>query len=49
MSLAKKMHLLSSNAVSRAARAGSEGDSFRVLTQDIQLLGDDVLACVKLY
>lgn len=40
--LAKQMHLLSSNAVSSAARAGSEGDAFRVLTQDIQLLGDDV-------
>ena len=44
--LAKQMHLLSSNAVSSAARAGSEGDAFRVLTQDIQLLGDDVSACI---
>jgi len=44
--LAKQMHLLSSNAVSSAARAGSEGDAFRVLTQDIQLLGDDVSDCI---
>lgn len=44
--LAKKMHLLSSNAVSSAARAGSEGDAFRVLTQDIQLLGNDVTASI---
>lgn len=44
--LAKQMHLLSSNAVSSAARAGSEGDAFRVLTQDIQLLGDDVSHCI---
>jgi len=45
--LAKQMHLLSSNAVSSAARAGSEGDAFRVLTQDIQLLGDDVSVCIS--
>jgi len=45
--LAKQMHLLSSNAVSSAARAGSEGDAFRVLTQDIQLLGDDVSSCIS--
>ncbi len=44
--LAKQMHLLSSNAVSSAARAGSEGDAFRVLTQDIQLLGDEVSHCI---
>lgn len=44
--LAKQMHLLSSNAVSSAARAGSEGDAFRVLTHDIQLLGDDVSHCI---
>jgi methyl-accepting chemotaxis protein len=44
--LAKQMHLLSSNAVSSAARAGSEGDAFRVLTQDIQLLGDEVSQCI---
>lgn len=44
--LAKQMHLLSSNAVSSAARAGSEGDAFRVLTQDIQLLGDEVSLCI---
>ena len=44
--LAKQMHLLSSNAVSSAARAGSDGDAFRVLTQDIQLLGDDVSSCI---
>jgi methyl-accepting chemotaxis protein len=44
--LAKQMHLLSANAVSSAARAGSEGDAFRVLTQDIQLLGDDVSRCI---
>ena len=44
--LARQMHLLSSNAVSSAARAGSEGDAFRVLTQDIQLLGDEVSACI---
>eukprot|EP00581_Thalassiosira_minuscula_P038263 CAMPEP_0184471924 /NCGR_PEP_ID=MMETSP0740-20130409/106620_1 /TAXON_ID=385413 /ORGANISM="Thalassiosira miniscula, Strain CCMP1093" /LENGTH=66 /DNA_ID=CAMNT_0026848445 /DNA_START=145 /DNA_END=341 /DNA_ORIENTATION=- len=37
--LLKQMHLLSSNAVSSAARAGSEGDAFRVLTQAIQQLG----------
>ena len=40
------MHLLSSNAVRSAARAGSEGDAFRVLTQDIQLLGDEVSECI---
>ncbi len=45
--LAKQMHLLSSNAVSSAARAGSEGDAFRVLTQDIQLLGDEVSRCIE--
>ncbi|PHS25747.1 MAG: hypothetical protein COA83_04865 [Methylophaga sp.] len=45
--LAKQMHLLSSNAVSSAARAGSEGDAFRVLTQDIQLLGDEVSDCIN--
>ncbi|MFW5451232.1 MAG: hypothetical protein ACKE9I_06500 [Methylophagaceae bacterium] len=45
--LAKQMHLLSSNAVSSAARAGSDGDAFRVLTQDIQLLGDDVSHCIN--
>jgi methyl-accepting chemotaxis protein len=45
--LAKQMHLLSSNAVSSAARAGSEGDAFRVLTQDIQLLGEDVSHCIN--
>jgi len=44
--LAKKMHLLSSNAVSSAARAGTEGNAFRVLTQDIQLLGDEVSICI---
>jgi methyl-accepting chemotaxis protein len=44
--LAKQMHLLSSNAVSSAARAGSKGDAFRVLTQDIQLLGDEVSHCI---
>lgn len=37
--LLRQMHLLSSNAVSAAARAGSEGDAFRVLTQGIQELG----------
>ena len=45
--LAKQIHLLSSNAVSSAARAGSEGDAFRVLAQDIQLLGEDVSHCVN--
>jgi len=45
--LAKQMHLLSSNAVSSAARAGTEGDAFRVLTQDIQLLGDEVSHCIS--
>lgn len=45
--LAKKMHLLSSNAVSSAARAGSDGNAFRVLTQDIQLLGDDVSGSIN--
>ncbi len=40
--LLKQMHLLSSNAVSSAARAGSEGDAFRVLTQAIQQLGQDI-------
>jgi len=45
--LAKQMHLLSSNAVSSAARAGSEGDAFRVLTHDIQLLGEDVSDCIE--
>jgi len=44
--LAKQMHLLSSNAVSSAARAGTEGNAFRVLTQDIQLLGDEVSECI---
>lgn len=45
--LAKNMHLLSSNAVCSAARAGSEGDAFRVLTQDIQLLGEEVSDCIS--
>lgn len=40
--LLRQMHLLSSNAVSAAARAGSEGDGFRVLTQAIQELGQEV-------
>lgn len=39
--LLKQMHLLSSNAVSAAARAGSEGDAFRVLTHAIQELGQE--------
>ncbi|GLP99982.1 MAG TPA: hypothetical protein EYM37_06095 [Methylophaga aminisulfidivorans] len=38
----KKMRLLASNAVSAAARAGSEGDAFRVLTQGIQELGLEI-------
>ena len=45
--LAKQMHLLSSNAVSSAARAGSDGNAFRVLTQDIQLLGDDISGSIN--
>lgn len=40
--LLRQMHLLSSNAVSAAARAGSEGDAFRVLTQGIQELGQGI-------
>jgi methyl-accepting chemotaxis protein len=44
--LARKMHLLSSNAVCSAARAGSEGDAFRVLTQDIRYLSEDVSSCI---
>lgn len=40
--LLRQMHLLSSNAVSSAARAGSDGDAFRVLTQAIQQLGQDI-------
>lgn len=40
--LLRQMHLLSSNAVSAAARAGSEGDAFRVLTQAIQQLGQEI-------
>lgn len=40
--LLRQMHLLSSNAVSSAARAGTEGDAFRVLTQAIQQLGQDI-------
>ncbi|MTI63232.1 hypothetical protein [Methylophaga sp.] len=40
--LLRQMHLLSSNAVSAAARAGSEGDAFRVLTQGIQELGQNI-------
>lgn len=40
--LLKQMHLLSSNAVSAAARAGSEGDAFRVLTHGIQELGQEI-------
>lgn len=40
--LLKQMHLLSSNAVSAAARAGSEGDAFRVLTHAIQELGQEI-------
>ncbi len=40
--LLRQMHLLSSNAVSAAARAGSEGDAFRVLTQGIQELGQTI-------
>lgn len=42
--LLRQMHLLSSNAVSAAARAGSEGDAFRVLTQAIQQLGQEISA-----
>jgi uncharacterized protein YceH (UPF0502 family) len=38
----RQMHLLSSNAVSAAARAGSEGDAFRVLTQAIEALGQEI-------
>ncbi|HDZ16417.1 hypothetical protein LCGC14_1067120 [marine sediment metagenome] len=38
----KKMRLLASNAVSAAARAGSEGDAFRVLTQGIQELSVEI-------
>lgn len=45
--LARQMHLLSANAVCSAARAGSEGDAFRVLTQDIQLLGVDVSESIE--
>ncbi|WP_438969919.1 hypothetical protein [Methylophaga sp.] len=45
--LLKKMHLLSSNAVSSAARAGTEGDAFRVLTQAIQQLGQDINSDVQ--
>lgn len=44
--LARKMHLLSSNAVCSAARAGSKGDAFRVLTQDIRYLSEDVSSCI---
>ncbi len=44
--LTKRMRLLSSNAVCAAARAGSHGNTFRVLTQDIQLLSDDVSHCI---
>lgn len=40
--LLKQMHLLSSNAVSAAARAGREGDAFRVLTHAIQALGQEI-------
>lgn len=40
--LLKQMHLLSSNAVSAAARAGNEGDAFRVLTHAIQELGQEI-------
>lgn len=40
--LLKQMHLLSSNAVSAAARAGTEGDAFRVLTHAIQALGQEI-------
>lgn len=40
--LLRQMHLLSANAVSAAARAGSDGDAFRVLTQAIQQLGQDI-------
>jgi methyl-accepting chemotaxis protein len=40
--LLKQMHLLSSNAVSAAARAGSEGDAFRVLTHAIQELRQEI-------
>lgn len=45
--LARQIHLLSSNAVSTAARAGSKCGAFRVLTHDIQLLGDDVADCIE--
>ncbi|MCF6235641.1 MAG: hypothetical protein L3J70_04590 [Gammaproteobacteria bacterium] len=44
--LTKRMRLLSSNASCAAARAGSHGNTFRVLTQDIQLLSDDVSHCI---
>lgn len=45
--LLRQMHLLSSNAVSAAARAGSEGDAFRVLTQAIQQLGQEINADIQ--
>lgn len=45
--LARKMYLLSFNGACSAARAGSGGDAFRVLTQDIQYLGDDVTVYIK--
>ena len=44
--LAKKIHILSSNALSGAIRAGQKGDAFRVLAQEIQLLGVELSACI---
>lgn len=45
--LARKLHLLSFNGACSAARAGSNGDVFRILTQDIQYLSDEVTVCIE--
>lgn len=45
--LVRKMHLLSSNATCSAARAGSQGNAFRVLTQDIYFLSEEASTCLE--
>lgn len=45
--LLRKMHLLSSNAVSTAARAGSDGNAFRVLAQSIAQLCQEINTALK--
>jgi hypothetical protein len=45
--IARQMHLLSSNGACSAARAGLDGQPFRVLTEAIEHLGKDVVTCIN--